>query len=457
MTETKENSFFRQRLELLLLADDAQISERIGPVISRHFITFKHVPNLKEFSEQKSVLGRPQLIVLKHASSEGIDAVNDRVSDVVRLYPKSSVIVIRKNPSDDPEAGEELHPKAYGLSVDELYSTAKLEYLLLSKIRSHYFSFPVTDLFPSTTVSFSAFMRATLNQRYLPVVIAGRTLSDARFQRLQEVERIYFPVVQAPAYYDYVQNYYDTSGVGLRKRVRALFLQFLAAGIEVFDYALLDVRNANTEKIEQIYTSLVRKASALIGAMEKSEDPWEIIREAEENEFLNFWRAPVIGAFAAVMSLKSKQGDPVTALLVGFFAELGMWQLSYDFFQRYQEKGMSGVLPTEKPIFEASPMNALNRMMSKGFPMDDAVKAALVCVMERADGKGFPNQTPIESIPVEALIVRFAIGLEREMRTTLKATGTSFRFMREKYWEEVKKDAGDFGDDFLTKISDSLV
>ncbi|MNY68459.1 hypothetical protein D3C86_2062240 [compost metagenome] len=77
--------------------------------------------------------------------------------------------------------------------------------------------------------------------------------------------------------------------------------------------------------------------------------------------------------------------------------------------------------------------------------------------MERADGKGFPNQTPVENIPLEAMTVRFAIGLERQMRNTLKQTGVSFRFMREKYWEEAKKDTGDFGESFVAVISESLV
>jgi hypothetical protein len=457
VAEKKETTFFRQKLELLLLSDDAQIAERVGPVISRYHISFKHLPDVQTLNEQRLKLSRPQLILLKQGDAEDLAALNVRISGLMRTYPKTSVLVVRKNAEDDADAGEKLVARASQLSANEFYSTAKLEFVLLEKIRSPYFSLLVTDLFPSTTVTFSASMRMVLNQRYLPVVIAGRVLSDQRFQRLQNVERIYFPTTQATSYFDYIQTYYDTSGVGLRKRVRALYLQFVAAAIDVFEYTLLDLENLDESEIEKLYSNLVRRAGSLIGVLEKSEDPWDILRDAEDNEFLSLWRAPMVAAFAAVMSIKSNQGDPLTALLVGFFAELGMWQLTYDFFRRYQEKGMLGVLANEKSSFESSPMNSLNRLMAKAVPLDEAVKSALVCVMERVDGKGFPNQTPADKIPVEALLARFAIGLERQMRTVLEQTGVSFRFMREKYWEEAKKDTGDLGEPFITAVANSLV
>jgi HD-GYP domain-containing protein (c-di-GMP phosphodiesterase class II) len=176
-----------------------------------------------------------------------------------------------------------------------------------------------------------------------------------------------------------------------------------------------------------------------------------------DGEFYLYWRAPWVAVYAALISLKSGQGDPLTAFMSGLFADLGLYDVEEAVVREYLFSETRSPLNEQRKSFEAHPILSLNRCLSKGFPINESVKAVLVCTHEQADEKGFPNQVPQAQLPIEAQIVAFAEKIDQGVLTTMKQTGVGFRFLKEKIWEAEKNSGQKFSESFLNSIGDSLI
>lgn len=456
MSEKRPNSLFRQKLELLILSQSEEVLNRAKHVVSTHHLTFRHLPYTELPAAFLGELVKAQLILLAQEKGEDLKSFANRVEHILRLFPRSRVVTVMDASFSRENLEGSQNSRVTALSQAEFFSTLKFEYLCLYRCRSQYFEIQPTDLFPMTTMAFPAFIRLALNQRYLAVVYSNTVLSDERFSRLGQAEGLFIQMRDSEKYLQYINNYFDTSGAGLKKRARALFLSVYFYSLHLNENLLFDFKPASDEHVAEIYGKLRKVAEELFEIMRSEENLWDVFREAVDGEFTEFWRSPWIAVYGALMSIKSGQGDPMVTFLSGLLTDVGLYDLEEDLTRRYffseDKKSVD-----EQSSYQKHPLLSLNRCLIKKLPLDEQVKSVLVCTHEQADQKGFPNQVPADKLPVEAQLLLFAEKIDQGVLTTMKQTGVGFRFLKEKIWESENTSQGSFGGAFLASIAESLI
>lgn len=456
MTEPRSTSLFRQKLELLILDDSEALLNRVKQVVSAHYLTFRQV-KFAELTHPLGELMKAQLVLLAQGQEESLKAFSERVDKVLLVFPRSCIVTVMAPSYSRENLEGTQNPRVTPLSQAEFYSTLKFEYVCLYRCRSQYFAIQAGDLFPMTTMSFPAFIRLSLNQRYLPVIHSNTVLSDERSQRLSRTEGLYIQIKDIDGYLQYIATYYDTSGAALKKRARALFLSLCYKSVYLNESLLFDFKMPAESHLAAIYADIKKTASELFEIMKTDENLWDIFREALDGDFWELWRSPWIAVYGSLMSLKSGVGDPLVVLLSGLLTDVGIYDLEEAVTRNYYLSEEKKVTPEQQSSYEKHPLLSLNRCLIKKLPVEEAVKTVLVCTHERVDEKGFPNQVPTDKLPEEALILLFAEKIDKTSLTTMKKTGVGFRFAKEKLWEAESNTPGSFSPDFLNKISESLI
>jgi hypothetical protein len=456
--QNAEQTLFRQKLELLVLTQDETIVSHVREVISAHKLTFRffHEGNI-DLPQQAAETKKPAIILICQKEDENIKAFSNHVDSLLKDFPKSAIVTILNNSSLSEELKGTENSRVYPLSQFEFLNTAKFETIALTKSRSQFFTILPTDLFPMTSIDFTAYVQLSLNQRYLAVLFKKLVLTEDRLQRISRAKGLLIPITESQGYHSYISSYYDSSGASLKKRARSLFYALSANWMILFDYLALDYKTLPETQIEETFAKIQTTIKEIIELLTKDEDLWDTFREASSNPIFKMWRSPWIAIYSALISIKSGQGNPEDSLLAGLFSDIGLISLKSDLLQKYLTSGLKDLTPEEKAPVEKYPMESLNRCLSKKLPLSEAVKSIIETSNERFDGAGFPNQVPADKIPTEAYLIRFAMLIDLASRTSMKELGVGFRFTREKLWEAQKKDVGNFAPDFLEKIANALL
>ncbi|UXR63726.1 hypothetical protein EZJ49_11655 [Bdellovibrio bacteriovorus] len=450
---------FRQKLELLILSGNERILNRAKNIVSRYFLTFQHLAFSELEKGVPSELMRAQLVLLDQQDSESLQDFAARVDQVLHALPRSRLVTVMAPSSSRENLAGTVNNRVTPLSQAEFFQTLKFEYLCLHRCRAQYFDIKISDLFPMTSVSFPVFIRLSLNQRYVAVTHSKSVLSDDRYQRVSAAGGVYILQKDSDKYAQYVANYYDTSGKGMRMRARAQFLVLYQASLSLNEILLFDFKSSSQESFAQAYESLQKAGEELLKVFESAEELWDLFRESLTGDFYCLWRAPWIAVYAALISKRSGQGNPVVVLMAGLLTDVGLFDVEEKLSRAYLlgEGGTLGDSSDLPQAFGYHPVLSLNRCLAKGVPVSEEIKTVMVCTHEQADGKGFPNQVPADKLPVEAQILMFAEKIDQAVLTTMQETGVGFRFLKEKLWEKENQKADVFSADFLAAIAESLI
>lgn len=457
MTDSRTPTLFRQKLELLILSGDETVLSRAKEVISRHYITFKQLPFPELEHSVRIDLVRAQIILLAQEDSEDLTAFAARVDMVLTQFPRARVVTVMASSLSKENLEGTPNPRVTPLSQSEFRRTMKFEYIILYRCRAQFFEIQVGDLFPMTTMTFPVFVRLHLNQRYLAVIYTNTMLDDERLKRVGKAETSYIQNRDSDKYLEYINQYYDSSGASLKKRARALFLALSYAALHLNEILLFDFKTAEEDSFQSRYESLQNTAGELLKLLDTEEDLWDLFRVALEGEFYESWRAPWVAVYGALIAKKSGQGNPLTVLMAGLLADVGLFDIDDKVSREYLTSESRTVSGEYRKEFGNHPVLSLNRCLIKGLPLTEEIKAVLVCTHERHDEKGFPNQVPADKIPVEAFILQFAEKIDQSVLTTMKKNGVGFRFLKEKLWEAENKSADNFSATFLAAIAESLL
>ena len=457
MSEKRPTPLFRQKLEVLLLTRRSDVLSRAKNLISQYYLTFKHIEDLAVYDGSDRELSLAQLIVVAQEDKESLHDFSIRIEGLLERFKKSFFVTILHESSLKENIEGTERDRVIPLSPPEFFNTLKFEYICLQKARSQFFEMASSDLFPMTQLPFTVSVKLERNQKFLNVVYKGWTLSEAKHQRLQNVKTLYFQGFEGGQYYEYINTYFDASGAALKKKARALFLSIASLWLEMNDYLLFDFKSGGTTKIQENYTKLVGQVEQLVELINTEENLWDVFREAADNDLFATFRAPWVATYAAIICKKSGQGDPIVAFMSGLFSDVGLFDLQEAVVQKFIHDGEKDLNEAETREIAKHPILSLNRCLIKKVPINEAVKTVLVCVHERSDQKGYPNQVPQDKLPFEGHALRFAEMIDLGVRTTMAETGVGFRFLKEKLWEKEQSQPGNFSLEFLNAIAESLI
>ncbi|WP_413294081.1 HD domain-containing phosphohydrolase [Bdellovibrio sp. HCB185ZH] len=456
MAEKRPAIFFRQKLELLLLSQREDVLSRVQKLMSEHKFTFRHVLAMDDLKARPFELQRALAIVVAQEESEHIGAFTERILALVEKFPLSTIFTLTH---EAPEKNKFTGPKfsrVLLITPFDFFQNFKFEYMLLLKCRAQFFDILPSDLFSMTILPFTVFVRMPINQRIMGVAFRGAVLSDSKYQKMLTKGGFLVHGRETPAYVEYINTYFDRSGMSLKKRMRAIFLSIAAVWVELSEVILFEFKTASDEEISALYNQLEQLAQQIVDVFKSEENLWEALREVLENDLFDKWRSPWVASYAAYIAVKSGLGNPVDVLLAGLFCDVGLLDIPDATYQKFLSAGESHLDPQQTEEYRKHPMMSLNRCLFKKVPISESVKAIMVCVHERADEKGYPSQTPFNMVPVESSLIRFAEMIDFGVRTTLAEHSIGFAYLRDKIWQEAKEKPGNFSKDFLEQISASL-
>lgn len=456
MTDSK-TPLFRHKLELLILTESEDVLQRAKQVVARRYFSFRHMPYRQMTSDTTGDLSRAQLVLLAQEKEESLKEFAQRVDEALSLFPRSRFVTVMSAAFSRDNLEGTQNPRVTALSQAEFFSTLKFEYLCVYRCRSQFFEVQSNDFFPMTTMLTPCFVRLPLNQRYLAVIYSNMSLTESRMQRAESFKGLYIRVSDSPKYYEYINTYYDSSGAALKKKARALFLSLYYYSLALNDAILFDFKTKTETDVENIYAALVELAQQIFAVMKSDEGLWDVFREAHDNEIGEYWRAPWIAIYAAMISVRSGQGDPLVTLISGLLMDVGLYDLEEETTRAYLLSEDKKLEERMQSSFEKHPILSLNRVLIKKVPVTEAMKSVIVCTHENNAEKGFPNQVPKDKLPVEAALLMFAEHIDREVLTTMKKSGVGFRFLKEKLWESEKTTGATFSQEFLTAIAEALL
>jgi hypothetical protein len=456
MAEKRPAIFFRQKLELLLLSQREDVLARVQALHSVHRFTFKHILAMEELKVRPFEIQRALVIVVAQEESEHIGAFTERILTLVEKFPLSTIFTLTHEAPDKNKFAGPKFARVLLITPFDFFQNFKFEYMLLLKCRAQFFDILPSDLFSMTTLPFTVFVRMPINQRIMGVAFRGAVLSDLKYQKMLTKGGLLIQGRETPAYVDYINTYFDRSGLSLKKRMRAVFLSIAAVWVELSEVILFEFKTASDEEIVALYEQMAQLAAQMIEVFKSEENLWEALSEVLENDLFDKWRSPWVAAYGAYISVKSGLGNPVDVLLAGLFCDVGLMDIPEATYQKFLSLGESYLEPQQTEEYRKHPMMSLNRCLFKKVPISEQVKAIMVCVHERADEKGYPSQTPFEMVPVESALIRFGEMIDFGVRTTMVEQSIGFRYLRDKIWQETKEKPGNFSKDFLEKIAESL-
>ena len=455
MSDGSSASSFRLRVEILVISQRDDVLLRVQQKALQNNFAFRHLAAVSELRGREIDLEKAPVLIVSQEDTEHMGAFSLRVGQLLERFPLATIVTaMHESALMDTFAGTQSE-RVIPLSPYDFFKTSKVEYICLLKCRSQFFDIAPSDLFSMTTLGFSVFVRMHLNQRYLGVAFRGSVLADVKHQKMLKKRSLYIQAREVLAYLEYMNAFYDTQGAALKKRVRSLFLAVCEVWVELSEYLLFDYKNMPEPSVRQLYSQLEQFASQFESLAEVGDDLWETLKGAVENDFFTKWRTPWIAFYAAYISKKSGVGNPTVAFLAALFCDVGLFDIHDLVVEKSFVLGEEACNEDEQAEYRKHPLLSLNRCLLKNLPINEAIKAILVCVHERDDGQGFPSQTPPELLPPEAALIRFADLIDRGVRGAPESA--SFRALKEKIWEEQRSRPGNFNLEFLERISEGLL
>lgn len=434
----------RKKIDVLLINSDSKISERFTEMAANFRFTFEEFKNSSEYVENIHKFTKPAIVFL----NEVIDV--NRMSSVL---PKASLVFLREK-TFSPEEMQFLRKQGLfaALSHHEIFNTPKLEFLCLQKNRGVYYPISHLDIFASTEMTFNAALKLKLNQKYLPVVFRGFNLSEKKFKRIQAEGQLFVKAQDVFEYLEYIEKYNDDQGTGLKKRCKALFLCLCFDFMALYEFIIFDSDSDRTVARNVVYRRLIRTVKQLAELIGKSEkvDLWDVFKDAMNNELFSCWRSPWHAVYAGLICHETKKGDIVNAMLSACFADVGLMDVPPLVFFDYVTKGNLEALKKQEVV--KHPILSLNRCLAKSLPLPEEVKAALVATHERADGKGFPNQSPADVLPFEVWAVQFAELIDIGVRNNILDPEKEFKVIRQEVWKASVEPEGHFPTDVIKQF-----
>lgn len=458
MSMTTANLLAPKRIEFLVISKNEDLLSA-GKDVAAHFEFRDEYCSVVEEIPMDTRMESSPLMTL--VDLEGMGTIQERMRCLGLLreiFPRTQVVVVVEGGETIEDCDFLRGAGAHHLILyQEIKGSSKLFYLSALLVQGTYLPVPVTDLFPSTEISFNAYHKLNLNQKFLPVIFSGFTFSDKKYRKLEAAKQVYIRRESLEDYRKYIEYYHDKTGAALKKRCRAVMMTLMGLYTELTLLLSLDSEAAKKEQVAHKLEEFVTVCASLVEYLKDCPDVWNVIAQSLDFKFCRYERGVYIVAYAALIAHKAEIGSMKDLVISALLADIGLLDLPASSYKNIQTKPEAKLSAVDLDIFKTHPMASLNRVMFRSLDVSTEVRSCIVCTHERNDLKGFPNQVPADKIPAEAKLISFCELLDRRLRATLEDGIVTHDFVRKQVWEEEKDSLKRFNAEFLDKIEKVLI
>lgn len=446
------------RTDLLMIADDPELLLLGKEICAVYGFSADYFLNLAEFLSYDSLRQSPAVFILSLLSRENGDEKKAVLDSVRHVHPRVPLIAIVQG--DESPAEMEMIKQAgatYIVNANEVLQTSKLFYLTSLVVHGSFLPISMADLFPSTEISFNAYHKLTLNQKYLPVIFEGFVLSDKKYRRLEVFPQVYVHRKDLDSYRKYIEAYNDRSGRALRKRCRANLMSLMGIYSELTLLLTMDAEVGRSEVLQQKLETYQQIFASLADHLKDCADVWNVVIESLDLQFCRYERGPMILAYATLIAAKLTLPCLKDLALAVLLSDIGLVELPQNVYKNFLQTGPDGLSAEEAEVFKTHVDTSLSRARLRELPLPPELEQAVLCTHERQDGTGFPHQVSGDKIPEESQLIQFCEVLDRRVRQGLQNPATSHEALRKELWDLEKEHSDRFSAEFLDKIASVVV
>jgi len=204
------------------------------------------------------------------------------------------------------------------------------------------------------------------------------------------------------------------------------------------------------EKCEQLSGQLMMTLGSVGNA-------WDVINNSAIGEFGSIERAPAIAAYAGLLSLHGKIGDPTKVMTAVLIADIAMMDLAPRLTKKIRNGDtIQSLHPEDLQAYRNHPTSSLNKALSRKLQIPDEVKNMILCSHEQVDQKGFPNRPRSEKIPLEAMLIQISEMIDRGSLVRMGENRPQIMEVKQKVFEYHVQEGKVFSLLFLEKIRSAL-
>lgn len=278
--------------------DSIRHCEKISQKID---VSFTHHANDEEFLKIYHFSYKPNLIVMDGFSSGTDESILNRARKLKARVKKVPLCLLI--PDESPSQSSVFLSEFDYVFRKSNFLSELFEYFVFLKTKGEIFSVSIQDLFPSTVIPFNVYQITDISKKILPVIFHRLPLMEKKFAALQNSTKPL--VIRRPdvmTYRNYIENFFDQSPFGSKKRIRAHLIEFLAY---YFDLKTSLWISPGAEGFENKFKSYSLSLHQIMIALLELKDPWGALIDISMHDFLKYEKTwfPLLGTLLSFQRL----------------------------------------------------------------------------------------------------------------------------------------------------------
>lgn len=448
------------KLDFLIIGSEPDILKR-GQEISAEFgYVYTSVPNLDVFMDNEKEYRDAAFILISAENIEKDSEIAGYVQ-VARQIAPTAYLVVSIDSKLDPAVSIFVKKSGVDLVIvaSEVKETSKFEFIVSQKVGAAYLPVKTTELVENSAIGCSLFHLMPLNHKYLPVILAGDTISADRLLKLKQkgIGEVYVRSEDIEHFQKYTEKYGDASAQSMATRCRAQFLSLMKSYVDLILLVSDQSEKASFALGAALFKKCERLSSELMTTLGAAGEAWEIINNSAIGGFGSVERGPAIAAYAGLLSLMCSIGEPTEVMTAALIADIGMLDLSPGITKKIRHGGPGSLTGEDLKEYKNHPTVSLNQALSQRLQIPESTKTIILSTHERYDKTGFPNAPVPERIPMEAMLIQICELVDRASLIRMGQVRPEIKEVKQKIFDEQMAAGGAFSLAMLMKVKSQFV
>ncbi len=380
------------------------------------------------------------------------------VVQVARQGAPESYILVVASSKLSPEDARIV--KASGASIvtmdSEFYSSSKIEFILTQVIRSAFIPIKAIDLMPDSEPTFSLYYLMPLNNKFLKLSKPGIVLNKEFLAKCHEMGELYISRNDLDAWAEYTNMFSADDSESHARRCRLKFLQlnqsFLNLALLITDQS----SGASFAQGKELYDVCAGFASDLLKSLQDIQDPWIVVNNSAIGDFGSVERAPSVAAYAGLLSLETKIGNPLEIMIGALLSDIGYLDLSPSATEKVRCNKINEMNGEESMEYHKHPIFSLNQCLSRKLPLSEVIKDIILQSHERVDQKGFPHRPRADKLSEEAMLVQLCWDLDAQSQVRMGEQKKMINDIKKQVVQAAQAETSRYSLGFLMKLAKNL-
>jgi hypothetical protein len=440
------------RFHLVSVATEDQVTARLADIAGEFEYNFKSFISTEQLSED---LGDNQIALccLSAMAFKNQQEIAGHVQVIKQFSPDTYIVVIvGKKISADDVAFVKKSGANLILMENNFFETSEVEYLCSQIIRGSLIPIKPSDLKAGTEVDFKVLVIMPLNQKILPVVQPGNSISEGKYKKIMETKELYVQRDDLPKFQKYADKHQDLSAHGISARCRLQYLNLCRAHANLLFLLIDQGESASFTQGKQLLEDCDRLSGDLLSNLASVEDPWKVVNNSSIGESGSAERSTAIASMAGLMALQLDGISANEVVLAGLLSDFGLLDLHPKTLKKYRHGGLGALSSEEMKGYEQHPLASINKCLSRKLPLSEKTKNIIQCTHEKGNGKGFPKQVPGNRVPVESQVIHFCQLVDDKTVVKLGQAQRQIKDIQGQIFAHEFESLDNFRLDFLQKI-----